>query len=82
MIHDISLGSDGGCTGFGWAQWLFPKIGQCCSVHDAGGSDGALLDCLQMNLPAWAWVPAALGVAGMILFRPLYNLMQLKGWVK
>lgn len=31
-----------GCTGFWPLEWLFPKITACCSVHDAGGTDGTL----------------------------------------
>lgn len=71
----MEMTSDG-CTGFQWAEWLFPKITTCCSIHDAGGTDGALLDCLQMNLPGWAWPAAALGVTVMVLLRPLYVLWQ------
>lgn len=69
------IGSDG-CTGFQWAEWLFPKISKCCLIHDAGGTDGTLLDCLQMNLPGWAWPAAAAGVAIMVLLRPIYVKWQ------
>lgn len=65
-----------GCTGFGWAEWIFPAITQCCTVHDFGGSNGTLLDCLQSVLPGWAYVIAAFCVALMILFRPIYQ------WIK
>lgn len=68
------MGSDG-CTGFWWLENLFP-IRQCCEVHDLGGSDGGLLDCLQQVLPPWAWPVAALCVALMILVRPLYHLWK------
>jgi len=65
-----------GCTGFGWAEWLFPSIRACCDVHDLGGTDGTLLDCLQQVLPPWAWAIAAFCVALMILFRPIYNQIK------
>lgn len=65
-----------GCSGFWLLEWIFPSITNCCTVHDMGGTDGALLDCLQAALPAWAWAPAALCVALMVLFRPVYN------WIK
>ena len=62
-----------GCSGFGWAEWLFPKITDCCRWHDLGASDGYLLDCLQQSIPPWAWAPAAFCVALMILARPIYR---------
>lgn len=65
-----------GCTGFWWAEWLFPKISGCCSVHDIGGTDGVLLDCLLQATPHWAWPVVGIAVALMILFRPVYNLLQ------
>lgn len=65
-----------GCSGFQWAEWLFPSISACCQIHDAGGSDGGLLDCLQANLPPWAWAIAAFCVALMVLLRPLYRLLK------
>lgn len=65
-----------GCTGFGWAEWVFPAIRQCCVAHDYGGSNGQLLDCLQSVLPHWAYVIAAFCVALMILFRPLYHWLK------
>lgn len=65
-----------GCSGFQWAESLFPQITQCCVVHDFGGSNGALLDCLQAVLPHWAYVIAAFCVAVMILFRPFYRLVK------
>ena len=81
-MTDVSLGSDGGCTGFGWAEALFPRISACCAVHDVGGTDGTLLDCLQQALPTWAWAPAAVAVALMVLYRPVYNWLQRQGWLK
>lgn len=68
-----------GCTGFQWAEWLFPPISQCCAAHDLGGTDGQLLDCLMAQLPEWAWAPAAFCVALMILLRPIYRLFKAKG---
>lgn len=73
----IDVVSDG-CTGFQWAQWFWPEIERCCRLHDAGGSDGALLDCLFANLPEWAWAPAAFCVALMVLFRPIYERCKRK----
>lgn len=68
-----------GCTGFNWAEWLFPAIRGCCAEHDGGGSNGALLDCLESVLPGWAYVIAAFCVALMILLRPLYHLITRRG---
>ena len=45
-------------------------------MHDLGGSNGALLDCLQSALPHWAYVIAAFCVALMILVRPLYRAIK------
>jgi hypothetical protein len=68
-----------GCTGFQVAEWLFPAIRACCEVHDFGGTDGALLDCLMGVLPQWTWPVAALCVALMVLVRPIYRLVRPKG---
>lgn len=65
-----------GCSGFQWAEALFPAIRQCCTTHDYGGSNGQLLDCLQSVLPHWAYVIAAFCVALMILLRPLYHWLK------
>lgn len=67
-----------GCTGFQWAEWLFPAVRQCCFGHDLGGSNGQLLDCLQAVLPPWAYAVAAFCVALMILFRPIYRALKRK----
>lgn len=64
-----------GCSGFAWAEWLFPAARQCCVAHDLGGTDGQLLDCLQSVLPPWAYVVAAFCVALMVLFRPVYRAL-------
>lgn len=39
-----------GCTGFQWLERFF-SIRPCCVVHDLGGTDGQLLDCLLNNTP-------------------------------
>jgi hypothetical protein len=70
----VDLVSDG-CSGFGWAEWLFPAARQCCVAHDFGSSNGQLLDCLQSVLPHWAYIFAAFFVALMVLFRPLYRAL-------
>jgi len=67
-----------GCTGFWWAEWLFP-VRQCCVEHDLGGSDGVLLDCLMANTPEWTWPVVGLCVTAMILFRPVYHWLKRKG---
>ena len=67
-----------GCSGFQWLEWAYPIRG-CCDVHDLGGSDGVLLDCLMANTPEWTWPVVALCVAVMILFRPIYRLFKPKG---
>ncbi len=64
-----------GCTGFQWAEWVFDIRG-CCEVHDLGGSDGTLLDCLEIVLPGWAYPFAAFGVFLMIVFRPIYRRLK------
>lgn len=73
---------DGGCTGFGWVERLWPNATACCLDHDLGGSDGQLLDCLMGVLPPWAWAACAFGVAVMVLFRPVYVFGQRQGWWK
>lgn len=65
-----------GCTGFWAFEWIFPAIRECCVIHDGGGTDGGLLDCLQHALPPWAWPIAAFCVALMIAVRPLYHLWK------
>lgn len=61
---------DAGCTGFQWAQWLWPDMASCCASHDLGGTDGALFDCLiGAGVPA---VLTALGVLIMAAVRPIY----------
>lgn len=90
---DVSLGSDGVCTGTGWLELLLPwlkalfaSLNTCCVVHDTGGTDGQLLDCWQAALvlhnAQWAWPIAAFAIAYMCLGRPAYNYGQRKGWWK
>lgn len=67
-----------GCTGFQWVERLFP-VRQCCEIHDLGGSDGQLLDCLLGVTPEWTWPVVGACVAMMLLFRPLYRLFKNKG---
>lgn len=64
-----------GCTGFQYLERFF-DIRACCEVHDAGGSNGTLLDCLEMILPGWAYPFAAFCVALMVLFRPVYHKLK------
>lgn len=67
-----------GCTGFQWFEQFFP-IRACCDVHDMGGSDGTLLDCLLNNTPQWSWAIVGFCVAVMLLLRPIYRLVKSKG---
>jgi hypothetical protein len=47
-----------------------------------GGTDGILLDCLLQATPHWAWPIVGIGVAVMILLRPVYNWLQKHGIMK
>jgi hypothetical protein len=80
---DPTLGNDGGCTGFQWAERLFKGINACCVEHDLGGTDAELFWCLIAATPWWAWgaVAVAVGVA-LPLARPIYMHGQRKGWWK
>jgi hypothetical protein len=57
-----------------------PVCRECCALHDAGGSDGALLDCVTLAARDAGYEAAApliaLAVAVMVLLRPVYNLGQ------
>ena len=64
-----------GCTGFQFLEYFF-DIRHCCVVHDAGGSDGLLLDCLLNNTPAYLAVPVALCVVLMMIGRPVYRWLK------
>lgn len=70
-----------GCTGFPeqLGQWNWTT---CCTVHDSGGTDLALLKCLQDSGPDWAgWLFAA-AVVIMVAFRPVYVALQRMGLLK
>lgn len=66
-----------GCTGFP-DSFLGRDLSQCCAVHDTGGSDGGLLDCLdgQFANDYWLGLVIVLCVFIMRIFRPVYNLLQ------
>jgi hypothetical protein len=71
-----------GCTGFPDAIGKI-NFATCCTIHDDGGSDGALLDCVttQAVQQEMGWLAPILAFAVflMILFRPVYNLLQRLG---
>lgn len=67
-----------GCTGFQFLEAFFP-IRACCDVHDLGGTDGQLLDCLLSATPTWSWVIVGVCVTLMLLFRPLLRLVRPRG---
>ncbi len=71
----LPLISDG-CSGFAWAEAIWPSISQCCLVHDLGGTDGMLVDCLQGALVWWLWWAIPLALLVVTLFRPLYNFLK------
>lgn len=65
-----------GCTGFQWAERLFP-IRQCCDVHDAGGGDFELVGCLLANTPVSVWpIVAGCAVLALLVGRPLLRLLK------
>lgn len=80
-LTDVSLGSDGRCTGFpnGIGRWNWTE---CCQVHDLGGSDIELASCLLERTPIAATPLVFFSVGLMALCRPLYNWLQKKGLVK
>lgn len=73
--------TDGHCTGFpdGIGPWNWQS---CCLVHDMGGTDGQLIDCISDVLPDWAEVIVLLAVAAMCLFRPIYLELHKLGLAK
>lgn len=77
----VIIPSDGRCTGFpnGVGAWDWSN---CCVIHDGGGSDGALVDCIAEATPGLPIVFILAAVALMALFRPVYNLCQRWGWAK
>lgn len=80
-MTDVSLGSDGVCTGFPDSAFGF-DWSACCLAHDLGSTDGMLLDCLQSSVPPWAWPAVGFAITIMIFWRPVYNLLQRWGWLK
>jgi len=62
-----------GCTSFQWLHDLIYGIRSCCDIHDNGGSDGALLDCILGLTPGWSAFFVGIGVSIMLLFRPVYE---------
>lgn len=71
-----------GCTGFP-DQLGAKDLRACCGVHDDGGTDGALIDCLQALDPtSFLWcLGVLLAVVLMHIGRPIYNLAQRLGWL-
>lgn len=65
-----------GCSMFQWTELFFPATRACCELHDFGGTDGQLLDCLFGVLPWWAYAVASFFVAAMVLFRPIYQRLK------
>lgn len=69
-----------GCTGFP-DKFMGKDLSQCCKVHDGGGTDGLLLDCIVALDPTsffWEFL-IILAVLLMHTFRPIYNLLQRLG---
>lgn len=69
-----------GCTGFPDVV-MGKDLSTCCSIHDDGGSDGALIDCaLALDPTSFTWeFLILLAVLLMHTFRPIYNLLQRLG---
>lgn len=80
-LADVSLGSDGRCTGFpnSFLKWDWSV---CCQVHDLGGSDGDLAKCILERTPVAATPLVFFSLALMAFCRPIYNLLQRAGLVK
>jgi hypothetical protein len=83
---DVSLGSDGQCTGVQWLVNMTPwrdALTACCVGHDSGWTDGFFFDCLQAALPYW-WggFIAVAAVFWVLVGRPVYNRLQRMGWLK
>lgn len=66
-----------GCTGFP-DHVAGLDLTQCCSIHDDGGRDGALIDCLiDLNPTSGVWgFVVIVCVLLMYIGRPVYNLLQ------
>ena len=83
---DISLGSDGQCTGVQPLVNLLPwrdALTACCFQHDLGATDGWFFNCINDAIP-YVWGPTIGGlfIGGVVIFRPIYNWLQRKGWAK
>lgn len=70
-----------GCTGFP-DQIGQRDLTQCCAVHDLGGSDALLQQCLTEIDPTTGWwvTLVVVGVFLMKMCRPIYNQFQKWGW--
>lgn len=79
--HGNPILGDGHCTGFpdGIGPWDWRH---CCVEHDAGATNGQLLDCITDTVPDWAAVLVAFCIMLMIWAHPVYEWLQRKGWVK
>lgn len=78
---DPAFPGDMACTGFpngiGSLSWL-----NCCIAHDLGSTDWELFTCVASVTPDYLDWLVGLAVLLMITFRPVYNWMQRRGWVK
>jgi len=66
-----------GCTGF--PDHVGGKdLTYCCGIHDNGGTDGQLIDCLTALDPTNFWwiLVVLLACVLMHIGRPFYNLLQ------
>lgn len=78
---ELPLGSDGECTGFPEGVGPF-DWSHCCVIHDAGGSDGQLADCISKAVPGVFEGLVYFCIMLMIFARPVYNVLQRWGWMK
>lgn len=81
MITENIIQTDG-CTGFPDSVGGH-DLSQCCSIHDDGGTDGQLMDCVDAAVGGeWVWIVlAGIAIALMRVFRPVYNQLQKWGWL-
>lgn len=81
MDNPVVIITDG-CTGFP-DQIGHRDLSQCCAIHDLGGSDALLQECLTELDPSTGWwlILVVVGVAIMKIFRPVYNQFQKWGWL-
>ena len=82
-MNPVIIPADGRCTGFPngipWFNWDWSD---CCVIHDLGGSDGTLIDCVAAATPGLPIVFVISAVGLMALYRPAYNVLQRWGWVR